>query len=48
MFRKNYGKMFYITAHNDVIDYIYYGRKCDFEEIVDNYKIINDVMICNN
>ena len=30
--------MYYVTAHYDVIYYIYHRRKCHFEEIVDSYK----------
>ena len=38
--------MYYVTAHYDIIEYIYYRRKSHFEEIVHSYKIINDVTIC--
>ena len=38
--------MFYVTAHYDVIYYIYQRRKRHFEVIVDSYKAINDVIIC--
>ena len=38
--------MIYVTAHYDVIDYIYLRRTCHFEVIVDSYKVINDVLVC--
>ena len=38
--------MFYVTAHYDVIYYIYHRKKRHFEETVDSYKVINDVIIC--
>ena len=37
--------MFYVTAHYDVIYYIYQRRKRHFEVIVDSYKVLNDVII---
>ena len=37
-----------VTAHYDVINYIYHRRKRHFEVIVDSYKVINDVIICIN
>ena len=40
--------MYYVTAHCDVIDYIYHNRKRHFEEIVLSYKNINDVIICDD
>ena len=46
---KNNGKMYYVTAPYDVIynihTCIYHRRKRHFEEIVDSYKVINDVII---
>ena len=44
----NNGKMYYVTAHHNVIYYIYHRRKDHFEEIVDSYKNINDVIICTD
>ena len=38
--------MYYVTAHYNVIHYIYHRRKGHFEENVDSYKVINDVIIC--
>ena len=44
MLRKNNGKIYYVTAHYDVIYYIlvYHRKKCHFKEIVDSYKVINE------
>ena len=46
--KKNNGKVYYVTAHYDVIYYIhiYHRSKRHFEEIVDSDKVINDVIIC--
>ena len=38
--------MYHVTAHYDVINYIYHRRKSHYEENVDGYKVINDVIIC--
>ena len=38
--------MYYVTAHYDVIYYISHRRKDHFEDNVDSYKVINDVIIC--
>ena len=38
--------MFYVSTHYDVIYYIYQRKKRHFVAIVDNYKVINDVIIC--
>ena len=38
--------MYYVTAHYDVIYYIYHRRKRHFVEIVDIYNNINEVIIC--
>ena len=46
MLRKNNGKMYYVTTHYDVIYYIYHRRQRHFEDNVDSYKFINDVIIC--
>ena len=46
MLEINNGKLFYVTAHYDVINYIYQRRKLHFEVIVNSYKVINDVIIC--
>ena len=45
MFRKNNGKMINVTAQYDVIYYMYHRRKHHFEEIIDNYKMINAIII---
>ena len=37
--------MYHVTAHYDVIYYTLQKRKRHFENIVDSYKIINDVII---
>ena len=37
--------MYHVTAHYDVTYYIYRRRKSHFEENVDSYKVINDVII---
>ena len=44
MLRKNNVKIYYVTAHYDVIYYIlvYHRRKFHFKEIVDSYKVINE------
>ena len=48
MLRNNNGKMYYVSAHYDVIYYIHHRRKRHFEDIGDNYKVINDVITCND
>ena len=42
--KKNNRKIYYVTAHYDVIYYIliYHRRKFLFKEIVDSYKVINE------
>ena len=42
--KKNNGKIYYVTAHYDDINYIlvYHRRKCHFKEIVDSYKVISE------
>ena len=42
--KKNNGKIYYVTAHYDVIYYIlvYHRRKCNIKEIEDSYKVINE------
>ena len=37
--------MYYGTAYYDVIYYIYHRRKRHFGEILQSYKVINDVII---
>ena len=38
--------MCYVTAHYDVIYYVHHRTKGRFEENVDSYNVINDVIIC--
>ena len=38
--------MYYVTAYYDISYYIYHRRKGHFEENVDSYKAINEVIIC--
>ena len=46
MLIKNIGKMYYATAHYDVIYYTYHRRKGHFEENVYSYRVMNDVITC--
>ena len=41
LFKKNNGKIYYVSVYYDVIFYIHHRRKRHFEEIVDSYKVIN-------
>ena len=44
--KKNNGKIYCVTAHYEVIYYIYHKRKRHIAEIIDSCKVINDVIIC--